>query len=79
MTIGEAIGSLGSSITSPAKLSFIAYVILGYTGKISTSTWQFFVVAGLFFVLQVFHDDYLRILLNRLAERKGDSLRAFAR
>jgi hypothetical protein len=73
MSISDAVGSLGSSITSPAKLGFVAYVVLAYSGKVATSTRQFFVVVVLFFLLQVFHDDYLRIVLNRLAEERSPS------
>jgi hypothetical protein len=68
MSIGEAVSSLGKSITSPAKLGFAAYVLLAYTGKIATSKCAFFVVAGIFFFLQVFHYDYLRQVLNRWAD-----------
>ena len=69
MSVSDAVGSLGSSITSPAKLIFIAYVALAYTGKVATSRSDFFWVAFIFFVLQVGHDDYLRMLLNGLAKR----------
>jgi hypothetical protein len=68
MGISETVGSLGKSITSPAKLGFAAYVLLVYAGKITTSRWEFFVVTGMFFLLQVFHDDYLRKVLNRWAD-----------
>ncbi len=70
MGISDTVGSLGASITSPAKLAFIGYVVLAYAGKVATSTLQFLIVASVFFVLQVIHDDYLRVLLNRFAELK---------
>ena len=68
--LSDAMTSLGAALTSPAKLAFAGYVILVYSGKISNvPLWQFLIVAGVFFLLQVFHDDYLRIVLNRRAER----------
>ena len=68
MGIENSISSFSASITSPAKLAFIGYVVLAYIGKIQTSRWQFIIVAVSFFLLQVFHDDYLRIRLNASAE-----------
>lgn len=69
MALPEAVSSLGNSITSPAKIAFVAYVVLAYRGQLATSNWEFFLVVGIFVLVQVVHDDYLRILLNRLAER----------
>ncbi len=70
MSASDAIASLGASITSPAKLGFIGYVVLAFGDRIKTSKWEFLVVA-MFFFLQVGHDDYLRIRLNKLAERSS--------
>jgi hypothetical protein len=64
----NSLNSLGSSITSPAKLGFAGYILLAYTGKITTSRYQFFVVTGIFFLFQVVHDDYIRKVLNRWAD-----------
>jgi hypothetical protein len=64
----EAISSLGKSITSPAKLIFVRYVLLAYKEIIHTSRWQFIAVASVFFLAQVLHDDYLRIRLNAWAQ-----------
>ena len=62
--------SLGAALTSPAKLAFAGYVILAYSGRIHDgSLCQVLVVAGVFILLQVFHDDYFRIVLNRWAEK----------
>jgi len=68
MSIGETAGSWGSAITSPAKLGFAAYVFLAYAGKMTTSKCEFLFIASIFFLLQVFHDDYLRKVLNRWAD-----------
>jgi hypothetical protein len=60
--------SLGDALTSPAKLAFAGYVILVYKGAIcGVSLCRFLVVAVLFIVVQVIHDDWGRILLNRWA------------
>ncbi len=69
MGLADSIGSLGGSITSPAKLAFIGYVLLAYTGKIETSRWEFITIAVAFFILQVLHDDFARIWLNERAKQ----------
>ncbi len=73
MTLSNAISSAGSSITSPAKLGFIGYVLLAYSGRIETSRLELLIGVAVFFVLQVFHDDYARILLNKRAERIAEA------
>lgn len=60
--------SLGAALTSPAKLAFAGYVILAYRGAIPVSLCQFLFVAALFLLVQVGHDDFLRIVLNRWAD-----------
>jgi hypothetical protein len=67
MSASETIS--GSAITSPAKLAFAGYVLLAYKGTITTTNAEFFIVAGLFFFLQMLHDDYLRIRPNLWGER----------
>ena len=69
MGLADSIGSLGGSITSPAKLAFIGYVLLAYSGKVETSRWEFIVVALVFFALQIAHDDFARIWLNERARQ----------
>jgi hypothetical protein len=64
----DSMTSLGAALTSPAKLAFAGFVILAYNGKISgLSFCKFLVVAAVFFAVQVVHDDFLRIVLNRKA------------
>jgi hypothetical protein len=70
----EAIAALANSLTSPAKLAFGAYVLLlWFEGSHKTGFYfsrvEFFVVVVLFFIVQIGHDDWLRIVLNRSAER----------
>ena len=69
MSAGDAISSIGSSITSPAKLAFVGYVLLLYKGIITTSKWEILAIAAVFFLTQIIHDDYLRIRLNFWGER----------
>jgi hypothetical protein len=78
--MGDAAASLGSAITSPAKLAFAAYIIV-VTVKpdvLNASVCQFFLVVALFLVIQIFHDDFLRAYLNRAAELKAEISRASA-
>jgi len=69
--LGAAMTSLGATLTSPAKLAFAGFVVLVY-GKIipAPSPVQLIVITALFICVQVFHDDYLRIVLNRCASGK---------
>lgn len=74
--VGDALASLGAALTSPAKLAFAGFVVLVYKGALCrVSLCTFLVVAFLFIAIQVFHDDFLRIILNRgahqYAEKKG--------
>jgi hypothetical protein len=64
------VGDLAIHLFSPAKLAYMAYVlvvVLGKTGQ--TTKWEFGIVSGLFLLVQIAHDDYLRIWLNRKAEK----------
>jgi hypothetical protein len=64
----DAMNSLGSALTSPAKLAFAEFVILVYKGAIpGLLLCTFLIVAAVFFAVQTFHDDFLRIVLNRWA------------
>jgi len=74
-SVAESLPSLGSAITSPAKLAFVGYVILVATNKICSSRWEFIAIAIAFLLLQVYHDDYLRIRLNECAKLKADKKR----
>lgn len=63
------LGDLPATLFSPAKMAYIAYILLAAL-KIRTNApwWEFFVVTIAFLVIEVFHNDYLRIRLNRSAE-----------
>lgn len=70
----EAIVSLANSLTSPAKLILGAYVLLLWFESQSKTfhfgRCEFAVVAVLCAALQILHDDWARVLLNKHAERR---------
>lgn len=69
-----ALSDIPLHLFSPAKTFYFAYVALVILrGVGQTSKWEFFIVSILFIVLQVFHDDYLRIRLNAKA-RKAEGM-----
>ena len=76
MSLEEAVSSVGGAFTSPAKLAFVAYAALAYSGHLPTSRVEFAMVVGIFIVVQVVHDDYLRIVLNRLAVKHSSRIAA---
>ena len=65
-------GSLPSAAFSPAKMVYIAGILLVALDKVSISWGQFICFSVVFFVVQVAHDDYLRIVLNRYANRGAE-------
>jgi hypothetical protein len=67
------IGDLPAQLFSPAKIAYIAYVVFVGLGKLSTSLMEFLVVTVLFLMIEVFHNDFLRIWLNARAERGSRS------
>ncbi|HEV3074783.1 MAG TPA: hypothetical protein VHB47_10230 [Thermoanaerobaculia bacterium] len=78
--LGDALASLGAALTSPAKLAFAGYVILVALGVIkNVEAWHFFVATGIFLLVQIFHDDYWRKVLNDKADLKRDINLAQAR
>ena len=66
--MGTDLSKIPATIFSPAKMAFIAYVLLGALGKIATNMCQFIVVSVVFLFVQIAHDDYLRIRLNYWAD-----------
>jgi hypothetical protein len=64
------LGDLPATLFSPAKMFYIAYVILTAL-KIPANQpwWEFFLVTAVFLFVEVIHNDYLRIRLNIAAEK----------
>ena len=61
---GLSVGNLAAEIFSPAKMVYIAYILAVSLGKLHTNLRQFIIFSVLFYVAQIFHDDYLRDRLN---------------
>jgi hypothetical protein len=66
----KAVTSLLGTVTSPAKIVLVGFVVLVAMGKICVTLGEFLWVSALCFVAQFVHDDWLRIVLNRFAEEK---------
>lgn len=63
-------GDLPATLFSPAKMVYIAYVILtALKTPPNQPWWEFFVVTAAFLAVEIFHNDYLRIRLNIAAEK----------
>jgi hypothetical protein len=68
--IMEELGKLPATLFSPTKMIYIAYVVLlGMKILPSQSFLMFVGVSFAFWIAEIFHNDYLRIRLNRKAER----------
>jgi hypothetical protein len=71
--VGDALTSLGSALTSPAKLAFAGFVLLVYKGALcGVSLREVVWIAVVFILAQVLHDDFFRIVLNRGAHRYAE-------
>jgi len=65
----DNIGDLPAAIFSPAKMIYISFVILTGVKILTAPLWLFVLASALFMVVEVAHNDYLRIRLNIAAER----------
>jgi hypothetical protein len=61
-------GKLPATLFSPAKMVYIAYVILLVWKTKCASHWEFFLLSACFLVVEIGHNDWLRIRLNNNAE-----------
>jgi len=68
------LGNLVAEMFAPAKMAFAAYVILVALGRIEAS--RFWVAVVLFLLVEIGHNDWLRILLNKWAEGSVAAKRA---
>ena len=63
------ISNLPAQLFSPFKCVYVAYVVLAAYGKIEISGfWEFFLVSLAIMALEILHNDWLRIKLNRKAK-----------
>ena len=65
------LGDLPAALVSPAKIVYIAYIILlGLKVLSAPPAWLFFVISVLFLAIEILHNDYFRIRLNLRAHNK---------
>ena len=79
--VAEKTGEGLSKIFSPARIAYGGFLVVCYAVLHSGNTdrfrdflpsrGQFLMISGLFLLLDIFHNDYLRPLLNATAERHG--------
>jgi hypothetical protein len=63
------IGDLPATLFSPSKMVYIAYIILtGLKILPVPSVWMFIAISVVFWIAEVFHNDFLRRWLNKKAE-----------
>jgi hypothetical protein len=65
----EELATLPATLFSPAKMVYVAYVILLFWRTPTPSDCEFFWVSALFLVVEIAHNDWGRIRLNNHAER----------
>lgn len=65
------IKDIPATLFSPAKMAYVSYVVLcGLRILPAPSLCLFLTLSALFLVIEVLHNDYLRIVLNRAAGPK---------
>jgi hypothetical protein len=63
-------GSFPAALFSPSKMVYIAYIVLlGLKVLPVGSVWVFVGGSVIFWIAEIVHNDYLRIKLNRKAEK----------
>lgn len=62
--------NLPSDLFSPARIAYIGYIVLVSVGKLDISYCCFFLVSVIFLIIEILHNDYLRIILNGKAKNK---------
>jgi hypothetical protein len=63
------LAKLPATLFSPAKMVFIAYVILLVWKTPTPSHWEFFLVSVFFLAVEIAHNDWGRIRLNNNGEK----------
>jgi hypothetical protein len=69
--MGDQSPGLPAQLFSPAKMIYIAYILGIWWNKLSVSYLSFWLISILFLAVEIGHNDYFRLLLNRRAESKG--------
>lgn len=65
------LGDLPATLFSPAKTAYIGFVVLAALERIEVTLPMFVIVTVLFILVEVGHNDYLRIRLNAKAKEKS--------
>ena len=66
----KELSKLPATLFSPFKTLYIGYVILIIWDKITISGfWEFFWVSMIIMIFEIGHNDFLRIILNKQAEK----------
>jgi hypothetical protein len=63
-------GKIPAEVFSPAKMVFIGLIVLASLDRIKVSRFEFVWLSVAFLAIEIFHNDYLRIKLNRWAEKQ---------
>jgi hypothetical protein len=63
-------GDLPAALFAPAKMAYMAYIILTALKRLPDQPWWEFPLMTLAFLfVEIYHNDYLRIKLNIAAEK----------
>ena len=65
--------NMPATLFSPAKIVYVGFLVLAGLERIRPSAWVYVLVSVLFIAVEVIHNDYIRILLNRKAEAGGEA------
>jgi hypothetical protein len=70
----KALGGLSASLFSPAKMVFMAYILLVWKTATTQAGWkfspcEFFLVSICFLAIEIGHNDWFRIRLNNHAKK----------
>ncbi len=64
------LSDLPKTLFSPFKTLFIGYILLIAIGKITIAGfWEFFGISIIIIIFEIFHNDFLRIILNKQANK----------
>ena len=63
--------NLPDQLFSPAKISYISYIVLSIFRETSFVWWQFVFISLFFIVIEIGHNDYFRIILNNSANKNS--------
>jgi hypothetical protein len=65
----DELAKLPATLFSPAKMFYIAYVVILVWKTSTPSHGEFFLVSALFLAVEILHNDWCRILLNNHAKK----------